>query len=265
MEEKILTEHPESVAEKPPKKKVRLHQLDQPFLLKFIVYITVSICIILFVLLLCVSVYKNNFTAESIFATLLAFFSIFISIFFYFKADETSSRFYESSYQFMKDVSVTLGKIEERFGEKLNSLNDKISHLDRISSEASNEIKDKTDDKENIIDELMDKAKLSDEERRKYKSDLAKKDIEIEQLKFNKFEAEHEAARLRGIISEAQDEAGLFQSFDEKMLEYLLHIDDISDLSSRTQIQLNDMGLIKQSGEVDRREVKRMLDKLSRH
>ena len=93
MEEKILTEHPESIAEKPPKKKIRLHQLDQPFLLKFIVYITVSICIILFVLLLCVSVYKNNFTAESIFATLLAFFSIFISIFFILKQMKQAADF----------------------------------------------------------------------------------------------------------------------------------------------------------------------------
>ena len=43
----------------------------------------------------------------------------------------------------MKDISVTLGKIEERFGEKLNSLNDKVSHLDRISNETSEEIEEK--------------------------------------------------------------------------------------------------------------------------
>ena len=47
--------------------------------------------------------------------TMLAFFSIFISIFFYFKADETSTRFYDSSYKVMKDISVTLGKIEDRW------------------------------------------------------------------------------------------------------------------------------------------------------
>ena len=96
----------------------------------------------MFILLLCYSAFKSgfSFSLESILSTLLAFFSIFISIFFYFKADETSTNFYDSSYKFMKDISVTLGKIEERFGEKLNSLNDKVSHLDRISNETSEEI-----------------------------------------------------------------------------------------------------------------------------
>ena len=97
----------------------------------------------MFVALLCYRLIKTDFSFDSILSILLAFFSIFISIFFYFKADETSTNFYNSSYEFMKDISVTLGKIEERFGEKLNSLNDKVSHLDRISSEASEEIEDK--------------------------------------------------------------------------------------------------------------------------
>lgn len=102
-----------------------------------------GIATIMFVALLCYRLIKTDFSFDSILSILLAFFSIFISIFFYFKADETSTNFYNSSYEFMKDISVTLGKIEERFGEKLNSLNDKVSHLDRISSEASEEIEDK--------------------------------------------------------------------------------------------------------------------------
>jgi hypothetical protein len=65
----------------------------------------------------------------------------------------------------MKDVSVALGKIEERFGEKLNSLNDKVSHLDSISSEKSEEIQEQKDDKDKIINELMDKANLNEKKR----------------------------------------------------------------------------------------------------
>ena len=72
----------------------------------------------------------------------------------------------------MKDVSVALGKIEERFGEKLNSLNDKVSHLDNVSSEEA--VQDlriayrwqvMKDDKDKIINELMDKANLDEEEK----------------------------------------------------------------------------------------------------
>lgn len=105
--------------------------------------IKITICIVggigcvMFIAILCYSILKSEFSLDSILSTFLAFFSIFISIFFYFKADETSTNFYNSSYEFMKDISVTLGKIEERFGEKLNSLNDKVSHLDRISNETS--------------------------------------------------------------------------------------------------------------------------------
>lgn len=65
----------------------------------------------------------------------------------------------------MKDVSVALGKIEERFGEKLNSLNDKVSHLDSISSKKSEEIQEQKDDKDKIINELMDKANLNEKKR----------------------------------------------------------------------------------------------------
>lgn len=65
----------------------------------------------------------------------------------------------------MEDVSVALGKIEERFGEKLNSLNDKVSHLDNVSSEESEEIQEQKDDKDKIINELMDKANLDEEEK----------------------------------------------------------------------------------------------------
>ena len=78
----------------------------------------------------------------------------------------------------MKDISVTLGKIEERFGEKLNSLNDKVSHLDRISNETSEEIEDKKYDRDNLLNELMDKANLGYEERNRYKKELEEKECQ---------------------------------------------------------------------------------------
>ena len=130
----------------------------------------------------------------------MAFFSIFISIFFYFKADETSTNFYKSSYDIMKDVSVTLGKIEERFGEKLNSLNDKVSHLDKVSSEKSEEIQEQKEDKDKIINELMDKANLDDKAKKRYRQQLAEKEHQIETLKRQQFDARREADLLRSSI-----------------------------------------------------------------
>lgn len=147
--------------------------------------------------LLCYRLINTDFSFDSILSLLLAFFSIFISIFFYFKADETSTNFYKSSYNFMKDISVTLGKIEERFGEKLNSLNDKISHLDIISTEKSEEIKEQKEDKDKIINDLMDKANLDDKEKKKLRAQLKEHESQIERLKEQKFIAEKNASFLR--------------------------------------------------------------------
>ena len=172
-------------------------QAKEPSFLRKTIYVVAGIISLIFVGLLCVTIYKNSFSVESILSTLLAFFSIFISVFFYFKADETSSKFYDSSYRFMKDISVTLGKIEERFGEKLNSLNDKVSHLDRERKKVSEEIEDKQEDKDRMINELMEKANLNAEEKAAYKKELEKKEMEIAQLQSYRMRAEREAAMLR--------------------------------------------------------------------
>ena len=99
----------------------------------------------MFVGLLCYRLLRTDLSINSILSTLLAFFSIFISILFYFKADGTSRDFYTKSYDIMKDVSIVLGKIEEHFSERLNILSEKISHFDSESSEKSEEMQQKED------------------------------------------------------------------------------------------------------------------------
>lgn len=142
-------------------------------------------CLAMLILLvaLCIIFYKNEFSFESLLSLMLAFFSIFISIFFYFKADETSNRFYETSYDFMKDVSVTLGKIEERFGEKLNSLNDKITHLSVEKEEKKEELQTVEDEKQKVINELLDKAKLDATQKEAYLAKLRDKEAEADSLR----------------------------------------------------------------------------------
>lgn len=134
------------------------------------------------VVALCVIFYKNQFSFESLLSLLLAFFSIFISIFFYFKADETSNRFYETSYDFMKDVSVTLGKIEERFGEKLNTLNDKVSHLAIVKEEKKEELENVEDERQKMLNDLMEKAKLDASQKEEYMRKLKVQDRQIAYL-----------------------------------------------------------------------------------
>lgn len=163
---------------------------------KIILLAACSLSGLIILVTLCLIFYKNEFSMESLISLLLAFFSIFISIFFYFKAAETSNQFYETSYDFMKDVSVTLGKIEERFGEKLNSLNDKMSHLSAVKEEKTEELQTAEDEKQKLIDELMDKAKLSEEQRDDYQRRLKERERDVEQLQSQLRKIERQAKKV---------------------------------------------------------------------
>ena len=150
---------------------------------KIILLIAGCIAGLLIIAALCFVFYKSSFSLESLLSLLLAFFSIFISIFFYFKTEDTSNHFYDMSYDFMKDVSVTLGKIEERFGEKLNNLNDKVSHLSMAKEEKTVKLQNVEDEKQKVIDELLDKAKLNEEQKEAYIARLREKEAEAESLR----------------------------------------------------------------------------------
>jgi len=170
---------------------------NEPSFLRKVVYLVSGISVLAFVGLICVTLYKNSFTTESILSTLLAFFSIFISIFFYFKADETSSKFYDSSYRIMKDIAVTLGKIEERFGEELNSLSDKVAHLDKESNETTEKIDDTQEDRNRITYSILERANFDAAEKEKYKQELEEKDKEINNLRMQRRIIQDQADDLR--------------------------------------------------------------------
>lgn len=227
--------------------------------------IKITICIvggivaIMIIGMLCYHLSLTDFSLENILSTLLAFFSIFISIFFYFKADETSTNFYKSSYDFMKDISVTLGKIEERFGEKLNSLNDKISHLDNISSEKSKEIQEQKDDKDKIIDDLMNKANLNQQQKEKYRQEINEKERQIESLKREQYNARREADYLRSRLIETREVEDRLDP-PTGVLRSLLQ-GDTSSISPSGMKKLTGRGYIDQKGQINEAKI---LNELSR-
>ena len=235
---------------------------NKPSFLKKTVYIVTGICIVLFVILICISLYLNSFTVESILSTFLAFFSIFISIFFYFKADETSTKFYDSSYAFMKDISVTLGKIEERFDEKLNSLNDKVSHLDIESKKTSKEIENKQEDKVNMINELIDRTNMDAAEKARYRRELEEKEKEIEQLREHKYRAERDAVKLRRQMKSLREERpnATYVISTNVLLELLIHKKVPYDLQSDLCEQLIKEGYIDSEGNINKGRVLRALE-----
>lgn len=70
-----------------------------------------------------------GFPLTDLVALVLAIFAISLSALFYFKATETSNRFYDNSHKFTRDVSEILGRIEAGFGERLRHLDEGYSSL----------------------------------------------------------------------------------------------------------------------------------------
>lgn len=124
----------------------------------------------------------KEFGFTDLLSMLLAFFAIALSVVFYFKATDTSNRFYDNSYTFTKDVSEILGRMEAGFGEKLKHLDegysgirDKFDSLPFDSVKANEEverenkeIKAKEAEQHQMLENLAKKAKLVESEKLNY-------------------------------------------------------------------------------------------------
>ncbi|AKB59487.1 MutS family DNA mismatch repair protein [Methanosarcina barkeri] len=139
----------------------------------------------------------NNFSFSDILSLVLSMFSIYISALFYFKATDTSNKFYDNTYKFTQDVSVILGRIEAGFGEKLRHLdegytnmNEKIISLklqeitkQSIEQEQKKGLQIKENERSEIIVELANKAKMKEDEKESILRRLKEKDEEIYNFK----------------------------------------------------------------------------------
>lgn len=174
-------------------------------------------------------VHENGASTEAVLSTLLAFFSIFMSVLFYFKSDEASKSFYDSSYNFMKDASIMLGRIEERFGAQLSNLNEKITQLNQESRETSEQIYKQEEKRDGMIDELMQKAKLGKEEESTYRKNLKEQDKIIRSLQRQQITTMQNIARLKNgsSVSTLSDSNLTYLDITKRKSEVLDSIDKI--------------------------------------
>ena len=144
-----------------------------------------------------ISIDKFSFT--DLLALVLALFSVWLSVMFYFKADEASGRFYDNSYKFTSDISVILGRIEAGFGERLRHLDegytgmrDAFGRLTAKGVRAEKEeevVEEKEAELRSIIDNLASRAAMGDQEKGELRDHLSKVSAELEHAK-------HELRRL---------------------------------------------------------------------
>lgn len=126
---------------------------------------------------------------------LLALFSVALAALFYFKATDTSNTFYDNTYNFTKDIAQLLAKMESGFGEKLRNLDEGYSSMrDYLQSSPSQngdietakekiageekEIEKVIEERNQIVNTLIERAQLQEEEKEKIISELSEKEAE---------------------------------------------------------------------------------------
>lgn len=151
-----------------------------------------SICIVTAVGAVSYKFVIGNFNIDfnAFLSLVLALFSIFLSAMFYFKATDTSNKFYDNIYKFTKDIAELLVRIESGFGQQLKSIderqlkmndwvyNGKMSEQERETTESeitkqSEELARISSEKQKIIDKLIEDAKIDKDEKEKIKAELS--------------------------------------------------------------------------------------------
>lgn len=142
----------------------------------------------------------KDFSFTDFVSLFLAISSVALSALFYFKADESSRTFYTHTYKFTKEVSEMLGRIDSGFGEKLANIGrgytDLSQKFDRFSydpglaarsaesSEAKKaEIEEQEARRQNIIEDLMQRASVAGAEKAELLEQLSTLSRELEKSK----------------------------------------------------------------------------------
>ncbi|MFH2381697.1 hypothetical protein [Morganella morganii] len=174
-----------------------------------------AICIVLFVFFILLKFYDSSFEVDfsALLSIILAMFSIWLSAMFYFKATETSNRFYEHTYNHSRGISELLVKIESGFGEKLSNLHENYSSIkDYIQNPSEKQREDIENEMTKMVGELNNIKSSKDEIINKliHDANIAEKDKIIIRKELEGKDKSLKAARnkielLEGELSELND------------------------------------------------------------
>lgn len=179
-----------------------------------------------------VTIDLSGFAFTDLLSLILAISAIVLSAAFYFKADESSKNFYNNSYEFTKNISELLGRIEERFGAQLVSINkgyDELNNKFNVSPLDFNKVKeDQEKEKEvirkneveyqAIIDSLMEKAKMDDAQKDQMSAHMSQLKAEADHAKSEL--AKHTASLGNEVFNPLSLSDTLFSYFSEYVRKY---------------------------------------------
>lgn len=204
---------------------------------------------------------------------LLAMFSVALAALFYFKATETSNTFYDNTYNFTKDIAQLLAKMESGFGEKLRNLDEGYSSMrDYIQNGSSNtseiddtkqkiagekeEIEKVISERNEIVNELLEKSQLQTNEKNRIVKQLADKESELEasQKELSKMNNRLLVEKIKRRENREMDSG--MEGFTEKFIVNKLGADRI--------LRLTSMGLMKKVDDILQNAPHQYLDDLER-
>jgi hypothetical protein len=155
----------------------------------------------------------TSFSFSDFLSMILALFSIWLSLIFYLKANETSNSFYHNTFTFTKETSEILGRIEAGFSERLRRIDetqvrigDRMDKMPLSFTEATRQIEEgrKTageaeENRDNLLRELTEKAGLQDAQRDEFLRRIREQDNQIAEAKQQIYELRAGMAREEAI------------------------------------------------------------------
>lgn len=201
---------------------------------------------------ICYQFIAREFTVDSLLSTILALFSIGISVLFYFKAENSSSRFYDKVYEFNSTQKALLEKIDivlaQKFEEIARLVTEKV-----IKENNAQEI------------EQQKSNSTSEEEKARLEIELAKTKEEIESLNNKIFiVSNYQKHMLMNEDSNSAEKAVLqmLQKYPHDSIRNILLCRqiDTSLLDKNNHIALIQHGLIDGVGNITDKGVKKLVD-----
>ncbi|MBS4204027.1 hypothetical protein [Lederbergia citrea] len=131
-----------------------------------------------------------NLDLATILSTLLAFFSIYLSATFYFKATEQSNNFYDRSYNHTKDIAESLSNMRGEFGKSLNfleknsdAMNQRFDSIPwKKISETEKKLEAVEKEKEDSIMKILEEAGVEKSKQAEYIQKLSEQEKHINNL-----------------------------------------------------------------------------------
>lgn len=131
---------------------------------------------------------KANIDSSTLLSLILAFFSIYLSAQFYFKATEQSNQFYNTAFNHNKNISESLSGMRGEFGTSLRMIEESSNYLrgrfDEIGkiSESVASLNEVQEEVKKGFESLYEKSGLSAEERDRYNEILKDQSRIVHQL-----------------------------------------------------------------------------------